>query len=494
MSLNIHTVKYGEHERKSFAKTKEIIPVPNLIEVQTESYANFVKDGIKEVFEDFSPIEDFAGHFRLEFLEHSLDARPKYSESECRMRDATYASPLKIKVRLIKKTDGSVIDQDVFIGDFPLMTKTGSFIINGAERVIVSQLVRSPGVYADSNKDKNNHSQYDTTVIPTRGAWLEFVHDGLNDILSVHVDRNRKLPATVLLRGIGLSSNEQLLNMFNNDPTIAATIAKDTSSNQREALIELYKRLRPGEIPTDESVKKQLDDLFFDRKRYDLARVGRYKFNKKLSLAFRIAGHTLAEDIKTEFGVVYKAGSILTEEQSKDIQHSGVNIVFLNIKGEKIKVIGNNVVDMNYFMPRFAKEYAGINFRDYGIFDYANYSVLKDILGLGLSVSDTLIKIKVSKDDLIPKHITREDIIATVSYNVNLKYGIGVIDNIDHLANRRVRSVGELLQNQFRIGISRLERVIRERMAIQEVDKATPQSLMNVRPVSSAIKEFFGSS
>ena len=493
MAQDIRTVKYGTHERKTFSKTKEVLPLPNLIEVQKDSYRAFVEEGLQEVFEDFSPIEDYAGHFRLEFLQHHLDPTPKYSEAECRLRDVTYASPLRINVRLTNKGTGEFVDQEVFMGDFPRMTDTGSFIVNGAERVIVSQLVRSPGVYCLVTPDKNGKIQYNTTAMPSRGAWLEFDHDATNDILYVHIDRNRKLPATVLLRAIGLNDNKTIAEVFDNDPTIFNTLAKDTTYDQISGLIEIYKRLRPGEIPTDESVKKTLDDLLFDNKRYDLAKVGRYKFNKKLSLAERIKGFALAKEVVTP-NAKYEVGTVLTTKQARDIQHSGINEVYVIAKGNNVKVMGNGTVDIAYYLSAKDANYGTVDFRQLGITEYVNTAVLNEILEQGLSFEETLETIKANKDLLIPKHITREDILATVNYNINLKHGIGSDDNIDHLGNRRVRSVGELLQNQFRIGISRLERVIRERMAIQEPGKATPQSLINVRPVSSAIKEFFGSS
>ena len=493
MAQDIRTVKYGTHERKTFSKTKEVLPLPNLIEVQKDSYRAFVEEGLQEVFEDFSPIEDYAGHFRLEFLQHHLDPTPKYSEAECRLRDVTYASPLRINVRLTNKGTGEFVDQEVFMGDFPRMTDTGSFIVNGAERVIVSQLVRSPGVYCLVTPDKNGKMQYNTTAMPSRGAWLEFDHDATNDILYVHIDRNRKLPATVLLRAIGLNDNKTIAEVFDNDPTIFNTLAKDTTYDQISGLIEIYKRLRPGEIPTDESVKKTLDDLLFDNKRYDLAKVGRYKFNKKLSLAERIKGFALAKEVVTPTAK-YEEGTVLTTKQARDIQNSGINEVYVIAKGNNVKVMGNGTVDIAYYLSNKDSNYSTVDFRQLGITEMVNTAVLNEILEQGLSFEETLETIKANKDLLIPKHITREDILSTVNYNINLKHGIGSDDNIDHLGNRRVRSVGELLQNQFRIGISRLERVIRERMAIQEPGKATPQSLINVRPVSSAIKEFFGSS
>ena len=659
MSQDIKTVMYGNHERKSFAKTVNVPDLPDLIEVQTASYKAFLDQGIKEVFEDFSPIEDFAGHFRLEFLDHRIDPTPKYSEAECRLRDATYASPLRLTVRLTNKGTGEFLDQEVFMGDFPLMTDTGSFIINGAERVIVSQLVRSPGVYCDILRDKNGKPVYNTTAMPSRGAWLEIEHDSNNNVLNVHIDRNRKLPITVLLRGIlhdaSLSesrSGNRIGDLFEYDPTLCLTYAKDDTATDQESLVEIYKRVRPGEIPTDESVQKTLNDLLFDAKRYDLARVGRYKYNKKLALASRLAGVVLGEDVKlhvitfskytcltkeqaeliansqvvdeikilneqgativipvkdndaflaqsvgqyldADVTVPYEhtlvAGTELTEAQAYDVQQSGINSVHaateictelynassaqtardyeiilgghlgcvvmapvgvLNVYGEKIdvsgrvlvdlpkatyeerkgevlvseaaeiamenglnvykcnnagvivlakqcpkiKIIGNNTVDAKTYAIAKDARFGAIDFKACGLYEAVDVTVLEEILSAGLSIEDTTEMLHARRDDLISKHITREDIIATVNYNLNLKYGIGTSDDIDHLGNRRVRSVGELLQNQFRIGIARLERVIRERMAIQEPGKATPQSLINVRPVSSAIKEFFGSS
>ncbi len=492
---NIHPVKFGKRERMTFSRIKDVLDIPNLIEVQKNSYETFMREGIAEVFKDFSPIQDYSGHFELYFMEHTLDEKSKYSEAECRERDATYASPLKIKVRLLRKDTGEIQDQEVFMGDFPLMTDNGSFIINGAERVVVSQLVRSPGVYAAKNKDKfESKEMFDTTVIPNRGAWLEFVTDS-NGVLWVHVDRNRKLPSTVLLRAIGLGTDEQILEVFGTDENLEKTIEKDITKSEREGLVELYKRVRPGEVPTDESVKKQLNDLLFDPKRYDLARVGRYKFNKKLSLANRTKGFVLAEDAVSPLGeVVAKAGEKLDADKAYEIQHSGVNVVYVESNGQKVKVIGNGVVDLKYYLNKYNKDFADVNPKELGILEFANLAELNKILESNTDKQSVYQAIKDSVDVLTPKHITREDIIATVSYNLNLKNGLGCVDNIDHLGNRRVRSVGELLQNQFRVGISRLERVIKERMAIQEIDKATPQSLINVRPVTSAIKEFFGSS
>jgi len=678
MSRDIKVVKYGKTERKTFSQIRdeEVLRIPDLIEVQKKSYEMFINEGIRDVFDDFSPITDFSNHFELSFLQHTLDMKPKYDENECRLRDATYAAPFKVNVRLLRKDTGEITEQEVFMGEFPLMTDTGSFIINGAERVVVSQLVRSPGVYVAKNKDKNGDPIFDTTVIPNRGAWLEFVQDS-NNILHVHVDRNRKLPSTVLLRAIGIGTgneirgtDKEIRGLFLDDPTMRKTCDKDSSRLEREGLIELYKRLRPGEVPTDESIKKQLNDLLFDAKRYDLARVGRYKFNKKLSLARRIAGHTLVCDVVKNGEVLAKAGDVLTEEKAFEIQHKGVNVVFvesLNIKkslasrisgkvlsedlksgrrillkannvitddkaveiqdsgaekvlivirnedaddkareamaaegllrtddgkiyvatkdiyvkgdiyvktgevvslekakfcinsispnlmfadaltgrvvykdviaeetgellavaGERltdekaraikaagikevvcieynreerdvVKVIGNGTVDLKYYLQQIDGErFKDLNPReDLKILEYVNLGILEEILAEWLDKSNEELyrELKACRDILVPKHITKEDIISTVSMNLTMKHGLGFDDNIDHLGNRRVRSVGELLQNQFRVGIARLERVIKERMAIQEIDKATPQSLINVRPVSSAIKEFFGSS
>ena len=513
--MQIRTQKFGNTERKTFSKISEVVGLPNLIEVQKRSYDNFVKKGIKEVFNDFSPIIDYSNRFELQFLDYTIDTTSKYSENECRLRDATYSAPLKLRVGLTRRDTGEITETEIYMGDFPLMTENGSFIINGAERVVVSQLVRSPGVYAASEMDKSGKTKYDTTVIPNRGAWLEFVHDANNDILYVHVDRNRKLPATVLLRAIGISTDDQIKDLFFNDVTISNTCDKDESKDERRGKLELYKRLRPGEIPTDDSIDKQVKDLLFDSKRYDLARVGRYKFNKKLSLANRISPYrdastnwvryTLSRDVEITLNttegpktiVLGKKGDVLTKEQAYAIQHSGINVVYVydvRDNATEVKVMGNNTVDIGYYLNLFDKQYAAIDWEDKGINESVNLGVLNDILSSNLPVEETVAEIEKAREVLIPRHITTEDIVATVSYNLGLKHGVGVVDNIDHLGNRRVRSVGELLQNQFRIGIARLERVIRERMAIQEVDKATPQTLINVRPVTSSIKEFFGSS
>ncbi len=517
MTRKIRKEKFGDHERWDFSRIDKVLDIPYLIEVQKDSYNWFMKDGIREVFKDFSPIADKSNHFELYFLDYSFGEKSKYDEKECRDRDATYAIPLKVKVRLIYKDTGKMVEQDVFMGDFPLMTAKGSFIINGAERVIVSQLVRSPGVYNDVETDKKDgRPLYNTTVIPSRGAWLEFKQDiaagkDNTEVLHVSVDRTRKITATVLLRALGFGTDKQLLELFDNDPTIAATIEKDTAKTEAEGLIELYKRLRPGEVPTEEAVKTQLHNLFFDPKRYDCARVGRYKFNKKLCLAKRIEGRVLAEDVINSDGeLILAKGEVITREKAKEIQNSFINVVYVEVPTEanpsgRHKVIGNNTVNYN--------EVTGLNYRDhYGMVEFVYGPALQEVARKAKGVEEgefSMEEIKEiaasdvekfnalveeSQDSLCAKHILVDDIVATVSLNLGLKGGLDHTDNIDHLGNRRVRSVGELLQNQFRIGISRLERVIRERMATQDQAEVTPQSLINVRPVSSAIKEFYGSS
>ena len=659
MPQDIKTVKYGNHERKSFSKTAEVLPLPNLIDMQRHSYQMFLDEGIREVFEDFSPVEDMTGHFRLDFLEHHFDPHPKYSEAECRLRDATYACPLRVNVRLTNKSTGEFLEQEVFMGDFPIMTDTGSFIINGAERVIVSQIVRSPGVYCTDELDKNGKPTYNTTVMPGRGAWLEMMHDSNNDILYVHIDKNRKIPITVFLRSILHGAAEQCGNLvarlLEYDPILALTYAKDDTATDQESLVEVYRRMHPGEIPTDESVQKTLNDALFDVKKYELYKVGRYKYNKKLALAARIEGVTLGEAVEVKLTtiprytcltaqnaanivncgvtpfikvldekgntVVYDvtaadfaqkaegsyldeavtlplprvipAGTVLTAADAYDIQNSGVNSVHtdeetyeqilsaadaegahsykqllsgyvgsvvmaekgtINVYGEEIdasgrvltelpkasyeerkgeisvdecvkiavengfnvykskaegvagnvillasrcprvKIVGNRTVDAHSYAVGYDKRFAAIDFKACGINEAVDSQVLREILANQLSVEDTSKLIAERKDDLVAKSVTREDIIAAVNYNLSLKYGVGTTDDIDHLGNRRIRCVGELLQNQFRTGINRLAKVIQERMAVQEAGKATPQLLINIRIVTSAIKEFFGSS
>ena len=555
MTRKLSEIESGKITRKTFSKIKEAIELPYLVKIQKDSYDAFIKEGITEVLEDYSPITDYSDRFELYFLDHRLDEKTKYDEKECRDRDATYARPLRVKVRLVNKVTDEVIEQEVFMGDIPLMTDNGSFIINGAERVIVSQLVRSPGVYNGMQVDKSGRKLFDTTVIPSRGAWLEFEQDS-QGVLWVHVDRTRKLTATVLLRALGFGTDEELLELFNNDQMIIDTIAKDTSKSENEGLVELYRRLRPGEIPTEEAVKQHLKNLFFEVRKYDLARVGRYKYNKRLRLGARIAGLKAFEDVISLDGeVLASKGQILSKSQAEAIQDAGINVFYADIDGKKHKIIGNNVVSF--------KTATGVEPSVFGLLDYVYNPILEfskkvNELALEKGVEETAELLKkeindffyienkeitgeekpedkknedkareirnkfvsacvefyamLSKEDLKPltfeekkavrllldklnhKHVTVEDIIATVSVNLDLNVGLNSTDNIDHLGNRRVRSVGELLQNQFRIGISRLERVIRERMATQDPKDVSPQGLINVRPVGAAIKEFFGSS
>ncbi|MDY4129431.1 DNA-directed RNA polymerase subunit beta [Peptostreptococcus porci] len=478
----------------SFSKIKEIADVPNLIEIQVDSYEWFLKEGLKEVFTDISPIEDYTGNLILEFVDYSLDEKPKYDIEECKERDTTYCAPLKVKVRLINKETGEIKEQEVFMGDFPLMTDRGTFIINGAERVIVSQLVRSPGVYYSEERDKTGNRLISSTVIPNRGAWLEYETDS-SGIISVRVDRTRKQPVTVLLRALGIGSDAEILELLGNDERLRLTLEKDNTTNVDEGLIEIYKKLRPGEPPTVESASSLLNSLFFDHKRYDLAKVGRYKFNKKLALRYRIMDKIASRDIvNTETGEVFvKTGDKITLDVAKEIQNSGINHAWIKIDDEReVKVIGNNFVDI--------QSHVDFDISDLGIKEDVHYPTLKEILE-GYETEDEIREvIKTNIKTLIPKHILLDDIIASISYEFGLFYVIegkdrvGNVDDIDHLGNRRIRCVGELLQNQVRIGFSRMERVIKERMTVQDMDTITPQALVNIRPVSAAIKEFFGSS
>ncbi len=556
---NLQTVKCGNVERKTFAEIKEIQEIPYLVEVQKNSYEAFIEEGIGEVLEDFSPITDFGDHYELYFLDHNLNGMPKYTEKECRDRDATYAVPLEVKVRLVNKVTGEIIDQNVFMGDLPKMTDSGSFIINGAERVVVSQLVRSPGVYNDYKQDKSGKKLYGTTVMPNRGAWLEFEQDS-QGVLWVHVDRTRKIAATTLLRALGFGRDEDFIEIFGNTEMITATLEKDSAKSESEGLFELYRRLRPGELPTEDAVKQHLKTLFFDARRYDLAKVGRYKFNKRLCMANRLLGCTVAEDIINEDGELLLAkGEVVSEEKAIAVQNSGINVVNVVSEDGKVhKLIANNVVNFTAV--------TGEKARPFGLLETVYYPNLKFASQVAemcktMAVEDVAEAVRTQINDLyyvedlsaerlaeekpedkkneeirkelrrkfveackeffailnsgeVPskltaeqkktikplveklnhKHITVDDIVASISLNNDLNYGIGSIDNIDHLGNRRVRSVGELLQNQFRIGIARLERVIKERMSTQDTKEINPKGLINVRPVSSAIKEFFGSS
>ena len=556
MTRVLSEIECGKVKRKTFSKIKEAIDIPYLVKIQKDSYDAFIREGIGEVLEDFSPITDYSDRFELYFLDYTLTGTPKYDEKECRERDVTYALPLKVKVRLVNKITDEVVESEVFMGDFPLMTENGAFIINGAERVIVSQLVRSPGVYNADQVDKSGKKIFATTVIPSRGAWLEFEQDS-QGLLWVHVDRTRKLTATVLLRALGFGSDQALVELFDGNQMIVDTAAKDTSKSESEGLIELYRRLRPGEIPTEEAVKQSLKNLFFEPRRYDLARVGRYKYNKRLRLGERIAGLRAYEDVISPDGeVLATAGQVITRGQAEDIQNAGVNIFYADINGKKHKMIANNVVGF--------KALTGIEPKFFGLLDYV-YSPILDFskkvnqLAKEKGVEETaeILKKEINEffyieDKVIPegeekpedrknqekaretrnkfvracikfyeiiergtetpisaeerkeirplldklnhKHVTVDDIVASISVNLDLVEGLNSVDNIDHLGNRRVRSVGELLQNQFRIGITRLERVVKERMATQDQKDVSPQNLINVRPESSAIKEFFGSS
>ena len=482
-----HPIMLGRNERMSYSKVEEVLEMPNLIEVQKKSYDWFIEKGLKEVLHDVSPICDFSGNLVLEFDDYYLDEHPKYSIEECKARDATYSKPLKIKVRLINKETGEVKEQEIFMGEFPLMTDSGTFIINGAERVIVSQVVRSPGIYFDMQHDKIGKELYNATVIPNRGAWLEYETDS-NDVFSVRIDRTRKLPVTVLVRALGINTNEEILELFGYDNTIQITLEKDITKNAEEALIEIYKKLRPGEPPTVESATSLINALFYDPKRYDISKVGRFKFNKKLAIANRIKNRTLAKDIAdpSTGEVLATAGECLTEEKAMEIQKAGVSVAYVNVEGKEVKIFSNAMVDIYDFID--------FDISEFEIDELVRYPVLSEILDEFESEEDIKNAIKERMDDLIPKHIINDDILASINYHLCLQYGIGCTDDIDHLGNRRLRAVGELLQNQFRIGLSRLERVVRERMTIQDLDSVTPQGLINSRPVVSAIKEFFGSS
>ena len=492
----IRKVKYGNTERRSFAQVDEVIDMPNLIEVQKKSYNDFLEKGIGEVFKDFSPITDFSGRIELHFLEHRIENTPKYTEKECKDRDATYATPLKVKVRLVYKESGQMTEQEVFMGDMPKMTPNGSFIINGAERVIVSQLVRSPGVYfSDETKDQKTGKVYFTAQsIPSRGAWLEYEMEPAGT-LAVHVDRQRKVPVTTLIRALSavttknFGSDERICEIFHNEQIIKSTCDKDAAKNDETGLEELNKKLRPGEIFNPDSVANYIHSLFFDRKKYDLSRVGRYKLNKKLCLAARITGLTVAEDIVDGDGVIYAvAGNVLDEETAFKIRNAGINEVAVKVDGreEPFWVMGNGHVDLD--------GYIDVDPVSIGITESVSYTVLKELMDKAADRAELAELCRVNADRLAEKHITVDDILSTVNYIIGLHYGIGYTDNIDHLGNRRVRSVGELLQNQFRIGIARLERVVRERMQIQSDAELTPQTLINIRPVTAALKEFFGSS
>jgi len=485
----IRPVTVGKSTRMSFSRQKEVLEMPNLIEVQKDSYQWFLDDGLKEVFADISPITDYSGQLSLEFVDFKLcEEDVKYSIEECKERDATYAAPLKVRVRLYNKTDDKIIEHEIFMGDLPLMTATGTFVINGAERVIVSQLVRSPGIYYGITHDKFGKKLYSCTVIPNRGAWLEYETDS-NDVFFVRVDRTRKVPVTVLLRSLGLGTNQEILDLFGDEPKILASFGKDVATNYQEGLLELYKKIRPGEPLAVESAESLINAMFFDPRRYDLAKVGRYKFNKKLKLRNRIKNQTIAEDVidPNTGEILAEAGTVATADLADRIQNAAVPYVVIQGEERNIRVLSNMMVDITSFIDCDPKE-LGIN-------ELVYYPALQALLSDYQSDPEALVDaIRDSVHALIPKHITPEDIFASINYNMHLEYGIGHDDDIDHLGNRRIRAVGELLQNQYRIGLSRLERVVRERMTTQDLEGISPQQLINIKPVTAAVKEFFGSS
>ncbi|NLC43280.1 MAG: DNA-directed RNA polymerase subunit beta [Clostridiales bacterium] len=484
----LHPVQLGKRTRMSYSRIDEVLEMPNLIEVQKNSYRWFLEKGLQEVFDDVSPITDYTENLVLEFVDYYFDENSKYSVEECKERDVTYSKPLKVRVRLINRETGEVKEQEVFMGDFPIMTDQGTFIINGAERVIVSQLVRSPGVYYSEQIDKTGKPLYSATLIPNRGAWLEYETDS-NDIMHVRIDRTRKNNVTVLLRALGYGTDIQLKELLGEDERLLATIDSDNANSVEEGLLEVYKRLRPGEPPTVESANQLIRSLFFDSKRYDLARVGRYKFNKKLALSARIVGRVAATPVvdPSSGEILVDAGEKVSREMADAIQNAGINEFLIQMDNDSVaKVVGNYFVD--------AEKHLSFDPKEVGINEKVHYPTLKVFLDQGLDEDTLKLTLKESIDELIPRHVLIDDIIASISYNLHLADGIGHIDDIDHLGNRRLRSVGELLQNQFRIGISRMERVIKERMTIQDIDVVTPQALINIRPVTAAIKEFFGSS
>ena len=487
----IRPIKSGKSSRMSYSRQKEVLQMPNLIEVQKDSYQWFLDEGLKEVFDDISPIADYSGHLSLEFVDFTLcENEVKYTIDECKERDATYAAPLKVRVRLHNKETDEINEHEIFMGDLPLMTATGTFVINGAERVIVSQLVRSPGIYYAISHDKVGKKLYSATVIPNRGAWLEYETDS-NDVFYVRVDRTRKVPITVLIRALGVGTNPEILEVFGEEPKILASFEKDAATNYQEGLLELYKKIRPGEPLAVDSAESLITSMFFDPRRYDLAKVGRYKFNKKLLLKNRISGQILAEDVASVLTgeVIAEAGTKVTREIADEIQNAAVPYVWIELPEEdrKVKVLSNLMVDL--------KTVVDIDPAEVGVTELVYYPVLANLLEESAGDIDEL-KDAIRRDihDLIPKHITKEDIFASINYNMHLEYGLGNDDDIDHLGNRRIRAVGELLQNQYRIGLSRLERVVRERMTTQDLEGISPQSLINIKPVTAAVKEFFGSS
>ena len=474
--------------RMSYARQKDVLDMPNLIEVQKDSYQWFLTDGLREVFDDISPITDYSGQLSLEFVDFQLCREDrKYSIEECKERDTTYAAPLKVKVRLHNKETDDFKQHDIFMGDLPLMTETGTFVINGAERVIVSQLVRSPGIYYSISHDKTGKKLFSCTVIPNRGAWLEYETDS-NDVFYVRVDRTRKVPITVLIRALGIGTNAEIKELFGEEPKILKTLEKDTATNYQEGLKKLYEKIRPGEPLSVESAESLINSMFFDARRYDLAKVGRYKFNKKLMFRNRIAGHVLSQDVvdPSTGEILFEAGTKVTKEQADEIQNAAVPFVYLETEEREVKVLSNMMVDIRSFVDVDPKEV--------GVTELVYYPSLEKILEDYDDIEEIKTAIRKSISELIPKHITKEDILASINYNIHLEYGIGNDDDIDHLGNRRIRAVGELLQNQYRIGLSRMERVVRERMTTQDMESISPQTLINIKPVTAAVKEFFGSS
>ena len=493
---NVSPVARGSRTRMSFGKIKEVMEMPNLIEVQKDSYRWFLETGLKEAFRDIADITDYTGNWVLKFVDYRMDDKPKYSIRECKERDASYSAPMRVKARLLNKETGVVKESEVYMGDFPIMTDSGTFIINGAERAIVSQLVRSPGVYYDMTHDKTGIELYSNTVIPNRGAWLEYETD-VNDLFYVRIDKNRKIFITTFIRALGLSSNTDIREFFGYDPRLEATLERDETQNTEEALMEVFKKLRPGEPATLETAQTHLDNLFFDPYRYDISRVGRYKYNKKLSLFDRIVGATLSQPVIAPLTgeLLAEEGEVVSKEKATEIEQAGVNVVFVKVDDDKeIKVISNGMVDIKPYFPQFTEK----QLDEIGINEKVSFSALKEILEADVEDDNALLGLlKERCDDLIPKHITIDDIFSSINYVNSIAFGIGKTDDIDHLGNRRIRSVGELLQNQFRIGLARMERVVRERMTLQaqeDDDKITPQTLINIRPVLMAIKEFFGSS
>ncbi|MBQ1372132.1 MAG: DNA-directed RNA polymerase subunit beta, partial [Oscillospiraceae bacterium] len=482
---------FGKTLRRSYAKYEEILEMPNLLKIQKDSYNWFLEEGLHEVFRDTDAITDYTGHLELTFLDYSMNEKPKYTVDECKERDATYARPIKVRVRLRNLETGEIKEQEIFMGDFPIMTNGGTFVINGAERVIVSQIVRSPGMYYGDEVDKTDQHFYTAQIIPYRGAWLEYETDTQN-VFYVRIDKNRKLPITCLIRALGVDTDAAILEKFGDDPRITATIEKDTCHSPEESLLEIYRRLRPGEPPTVDNARSYIDSLFFDDRRYDVSKVGRYKFNKKIDIWSRLAGSELAQPIADPLTgeILAEAGQVLTREQAHAISERGVNEAVLRVNGRELKIFSNNMVDMSKFVD--------FDPRQFGIREKIDFDTLRAMLEKAKeenwSTEDWGYAIEDNANALMPKHITANDILASINYLLCVANGVGTVDDIDHLGNRRLRCVGELLQNQFRVGFTRLERVIRERMTVQDLDSVTPQSLINIRPVTAVIKEFFGSS